>query len=116
MGVFDSVFDRVPMGIGHPNTLPIPIVYGFGEGPDLTTVTAVRLRAFTPQGLEVSSTFTGTVSIASGTTTGSMLAAYAWQGNELTAEGLWTLAPVLEVPGGEVPYQPGLSILAVRIP
>lgn len=115
MGVFDSVFTRVPIGIAPPNELEIPIVYGFGEGVDLTTVTGVRLRSFTPQGVETAP-WTGTVSIATGASTGSMLARYAWEGNELTAEGLWTLAPILEVPGGEVPYEPSLQVLAVRIP
>lgn len=102
---------RVPVGIGPPNVLEIPIT-STSSVLDLTTVTAVTFRVWNPNGTEVTSTFTGSKTYAAASSIAAT-ASYAFTGAEFTGAsvnpatmlGRWDIAAYLTVPGGTVPCQ-----------
>jgi hypothetical protein len=92
---------RIPVGIGPPNELAIPIA-SFAGNLDLTTVTGVLLKVWRPDGRDVSTTWTATPSFVATTPIAGEVT-YPFVGDELSALGEWSVAPYLEVPGGQVP-------------
>jgi hypothetical protein len=86
---------RVPLGVGPPIGLPVPITSVLF---DLTTVTGAAILARAPNGDEFTwaASFVAT-SPTSGTTT------HTFATTDLTETGIWTYYVVLTVPGGTVP-------------
>jgi hypothetical protein len=90
---------KVPIGIGAPNVLEVPLVSDPG-GFDLTTATAVRFRVWRPDGIELAGGWAGAITA---TTATSGTASYSFTGTEALLLGVYTIAPQLTVPAGVVP-------------
>lgn len=88
---------QVPIGIGAPNVLTIPITSPTG-GPDLTTVTGASLSVLKSDGTVVS--WTASVS---GATTTSITVTHHFQISDCDIDGVYQVAPELTVSGGTIP-------------
>lgn len=102
---------KVPIGIGSPNVLEVPLVSDPG-GLDLTTVTALRFRVWQPNGLELAGGWAGAITA---TTATSGTASYSFTGTEALLQGVYTIAPQLTVSGGVVPCD-AVQFQGVRYP
>lgn len=93
---------------GPPTTVSWPITQG-ASGVDLTTVTGISFTVTRPDG----STTTWTGSIQAGATKTALTALYAFALGDTAIAGLYTLRPVLLVPGGSVDVYPPQQIRSI---
>jgi hypothetical protein len=88
---------NIPIGIGPPNALTLPVMTSAG-GLDLTSVTAVSLLVRKP-----GATLTWPATIAPGATANALTVVHNFQTSDVDVTGVYLVGAILVVPGGTVP-------------
>lgn len=87
----------VPIGIGSPNVLTVPVSRGQSTF-DLTQVTGAYLRVLTPSGTQT----TWAASVVSQTVS-TLSVLHSFVPTDVTEPGMYQIAAVLQLGGGEIP-------------
>jgi hypothetical protein len=102
---------QVPVGVGPPVMLTIPVTSEQAGGLDLTTVDSVTFTMLKPDGTRL--TLSGSTF---GTTTATLLTAqYGFTGSECSVVGAYLVRVNLIVSGGSIPCGPAGKLLVTAI-